>query len=276
MKNICISDIYNIEILYPEELSPKLVIVKDLKNYQYFDVVNIENFNFISNINSVLVKDKVNLVLLRDFNKLMLAKSIFVGVNGMNKEEINKLLGVLNEKDLKEISSDYNLDKVQKITKLKSNSKTTELIDELEENYHSLIVGTNKYWYEEDQDTFYEVYLIVSYSSKNAIEEKEITMTDIKKGNLSYLLYYIGNLLWNSKTRRSVFDKSDLYLKKPYPIKCQSSNEHYYDGNDKYGACSVGDTKNYQVIGIKLFEVSKTHKRYMYNSFIPKAYFFSR
>lgn len=275
MKKIFISDIYNIEMPYPEELLPKLVIVKDLKKYQYFDVVNIEKFNFISSINSSLVKDKVNLVLLKDFNKSMSAKSIFVGTNGMNREEVDKLLRDLDEKDLKEISSDYNLNKIQKITRIRSNSKTTKLIDELDEECNFLILGTNKYWFEEEQDTFYEVYLIISYSSKNTIEEKEITMTDIKKGNLSYLLYYIGNLLWNSKTRSFIFDKSVLYLKNPYPIKCQLSYQHYHDGNDKYEAYSVGETKNYQVIGIKLFEVSKAQKRYMYNDFTPKACFFS-
>lgn len=47
MEGIFIGDIYNVEMLYPKELSPRFVIVKSLDSYQYFQVVDMDNFNII-------------------------------------------------------------------------------------------------------------------------------------------------------------------------------------------------------------------------------------
>lgn len=276
MDGICIGNIYDTEMYYLKELRPRFVIVKSLDLYQYFDIVDMDKFNIVSDSNPYVSRDKTNLVLLKDFNENFDMVTAFVGINGMENNEIEFIFNVLKKKELREISSDYEINKRQKVIEMKSNVRTTHLIDELGDKYYSIFLGTNSYWYEQEQNVFYEVYLNLSFSMKEVVEEESITMTNIKKGYLSYLSYYIGNLLWNEKNRHFIYDKSDLYFEKPYPVKCQSSYEHYYEDNDKYDAFYVGETIEYNIIGIRLYKVDNSFNRNMYNSFTPRECFLSK
>lgn len=261
--------------------NPIGILIADNFEDDYLSVVKEEPYmNFVNDV-SEINKDFINVVPIKLITNEKF-DAILVAIEGMTQEEKEKAFNTASEQSIQR-SIFTNYDDVMYYEQLKSNTKTTELIDRLD-NFEctALEIGTKMICIElEDSIKYYkkqfEAYNIdliiedtLDYRAwldiKNPKKKNSLVhynFTNIKNEKYSKLRYLIGKYLYDYLDETSnIKNGKIIYFKKPCFLVAQNSKmkdatDSYYDIEDNDN--QPFDTQIYAIVGFRLKK--KIYKR---------------
>lgn len=253
-----------------ETIKPIVILTPEDFKDDYLDFVKNEPYmNFITNPSQINNKTinvvPINLVTEEKFG------AILVCVEGMSEEEKQKAFNTADEETIQR-SIFTKFDDVVYYEQLKSNTKTTELIDKLDNYECSLLEIGTKYFctnmnepiiYRKNYFEAFNIDLIIEnnlyifdWTAYKKTPKKEnlisYTFTDIKNDRYTKMHYIIGNYLYNYLENIDKIENGKLiFFKKPFLLVAQ--NTKMKDATDGFDYDYMPfETDIYNIVGIRL------------------------